>query len=182
MKKGLIFLLSAFLGSGLQAQQETEELLDWSADRPLRWDDYKAKPDPASDAAATTASYLVFSYNIRNNEFTYIIESKFSKTKSWGLHKTDYILSHEQGHFNISEIFARKLKKKIIEYQFNSRTYQKDLAKIYKAITDEKEKMQRDYDQETNHSINKTKQAEWLKKINSLLDDYAAYAGYQKRP
>jgi hypothetical protein len=175
----LAFLLAPFL---LPAQREGEELLAWSATKKLSWADYKAEPNPDSDAAATTATYLIFSYSIRDDLPSYSIESKFSKTRSWGLHKTAYILSHEQGHFDIAEIFARKLYKKITEYRFNKRSYQKDLKKIYQEILDEKEKMQQDYDRETNHSINREKQTEWLQKISRELEQYKDYAGYQKRP
>lgn len=181
--KSLSFLLILFFTPLLlPAQREGEELLAWSPTRKLNWADYKASPDPDSDAAATTATYLIFSYSIRNEVPSFTIESKFSKTRSWGLHKTAYILSHEQGHFDISEIFARKLYKKIKEYRFNKRSYQKDLKKIYQDILDEKEKMQSDYDRETNHSINKEKQKEWLEKISRELEKYADYAGYQNNP
>lgn len=160
------------------AQSNNEELLDWSASRKLTWNDYKASPDPDSDAAASTTSYLAIEYNITSNSFGYKIESRFSRTRSWGLYKTAYILSHEQGHFDIAEIFARKLNKKMSEYRFNKKTYQKDLNKIYHDILDEKEKVQNDYDKESNHSINKEKQAEWLKKIEKMLGEYVEFADY----
>jgi predicted secreted Zn-dependent protease len=94
------------------------------------------------------------------------------------LHKTGYILSHEQGHFDIAEIHARILQKRMSEYVFNTRTAQKDLKQIYKEVTEAKEKMQNDYDRETRHSINKARQAEWLEVIAALLEEYAAYADY----
>ena len=171
----VIFLAAANLSF---AQSRDEELLEWSASRKLTWNDYKASPDPNSDAAASTTSYLAIEYNITSSSFGYNIESRFSKTRSWGLHKTAYILSHEQGHFDIAEIFARKLNKQMSEYRFNKRTYQQDLNKIYHDILDEKEKMQNDYDKETNHSIKKEKQAEWLKKIEKMLEEYKDFAGY----
>jgi Bacterial protein of unknown function (DUF922) len=171
----VIFLAAANLSF---AQSNNEELLDWSASRKLTWNDYKASPDPNSDAAASTTSYLAIEYNITSSSFGYNIESRFSKTRSWGLHKTAYILSHEQGHFDIAEIFARKLNKQMSEYRFNKRTYQQDLNKIYHDILDEKEKMQNDYDKETNHSIKKEKQTEWLEKIAKMLEEYAEYADY----
>jgi ATP-dependent helicase/DNAse subunit B len=64
------------------------------------------------------------------------------------------------------------------EYHFNKNTYQQDLNKIYNVILEEKAKMQSDYDDETNHSINKVKQAEWLKKVSEMLKAYQDYAGY----
>jgi predicted secreted Zn-dependent protease len=68
------------------------------------------------------------------------------------------------------------------EYSFDRDSYQKDLKKIYQDILDEKREMQEDYDRETNHSINREKQAEWLKKIEKKLEEFRNYAGYQNRP
>ncbi len=171
-------LLSFLLPSILFAQSKDEELMAWNAARKLTWSDYKASPNPESDAAASTTTYLAIDYNISSTSFSYKIQSLFSKTRSWGLHKTNYILSHEQGHFDIAEVFARKLHKKMGEYKFNKKTYQKDLRKIYDEVTDEKEEVQNQYDRETRHSINKEKQAEWLKKIAEMLEEYKDYADY----
>lgn len=174
-----IFLLGLLLiPSTLFSQRKEEELLAWSDSRKLTWADYKGNPDAESDAAASTTSYLAIDYNIRSTSFSYKIESRFSKTRSWGLHKTDYILRHEQGHFDIAEVFARKLHKKMSEYKFNRRTYQKDLKKIYDEVTQEKEEIQNSYDEETNHSINKKKQTEWLGRIEEMLEEYEEYADY----
>jgi hypothetical protein len=160
------------------AQNSDEELLNWSATSKLTWNDYKASPDTESDAAASTTTYLGIEYNINSNGFSYKIQSRFSKTRSWGLHKTAYILSHEQGHFDIAEIFARKLNKLMSEYKFNKKTCQQDLNKIYNNILTEKEEMQNDYDKETNHSIKKEKQTEWLKKIAKMLEEYNEFTDY----
>ncbi|MEO7394387.1 MAG: DUF922 domain-containing protein [Chitinophagaceae bacterium] len=158
--------------------QNKEELLEWDSSTRLSWADYKASPTPESDAAASTTTYLSIQYNITNKSFGYKIQSKFSKNRSWCVHKTPYILSHEQGHFDIAEVFARKLHKEMSEYKFNKKTYQKDLRKIYEKVTAEKEKIQNDYDEETNHSINKRKQREWLIKIEEMLEEYSDYADY----
>lgn len=176
MKKfSLLFLL---LPATLFAQLKGEELLDWSASRKLTWADYKSQPNAESDAAASTTTYLGIHYNISSTSFSYQIESRFSKTRSWGLHKTDYILSHEQGHFDIAEIYARMLHKKMSAYKFNSKTYQKDLKKIYEEVTTAKDEMQNKYDRETNHSIKKDEQTAWLKKIAAMLEEYADWADY----
>ena len=160
------------------AQDANEELLNWNTGKRLVWSDYKSKPDAGSDAAASTATYLGINYNITSSSFTYKITCSFSKNKSWGRYKTDYILSHEQGHFDITEIFARKLNKRISEYKFDRTTYKSDLQKIYQDILDEKEGFQNQYDEETDFSRNKEKQAEWLKKIEKLLEDLKDFAAY----
>ncbi len=160
------FLLPFFINA------QDEQFIEWSPDKRLTWNDYLAKPSSASDAAAITSTALGLEYHIRNNTLTYKIICRFSKTRSWGKYKTDYILQHEQGHFDITEIFTRKLEKTIKEYNFNSQRFKKDLDKIYKKIMDEKEEFQNQYDVETDYSRNKEKQAEWLKKIEKELLKY----------
>jgi hypothetical protein len=180
----LLFLLTPFLvfsqdRSRVVMPSSDEELIMWSSDKKLAWSDYKGEPDPQSDAAASTTTLLTVSYHFTKNGFTYSIGSEFDPSRSWGTHRTPYILSHEQGHFDIAEIFARKLNKELQEYVFDKRTYQKDLRKIYNRVTEEKEKMQNDYDEETRHSILRARQAEWLKKIADMLEEYSDYANYR---
>jgi hypothetical protein len=168
----------AFFILPLLASGQEEQFLEWSPAKRLTWEDYLAKPSSLSDAAAITSTALGIEYHIRNNSLTYIITCRFSKTRSWGKYKTDYILEHEQGHFDITEIFARKLAKEIKEYKFNPRKYQDDLGKIYKKVMDEKEEFQNKYDLETDYSRNKEKQAEWLKKIEEDLEEMDGFASY----
>ncbi len=177
MKKLLpVILLSWFLSA--TGQGKNEELIQWNEDQKLTWADYKGKVQTGSDAAASTATYLGIEYNFNKNGFGYKITCSFSKTKSWGSHKTDYILGHEQGHFDIAEIFARKLNKQMSEYVFNKNTFKADLKNIYMKLTAEKDDFQNQYDKETNHSINQEKQAEWLKKIREELKALNAFSNY----
>jgi hypothetical protein len=162
----------------LPLQPKEEELIDWDASRPLSWSDYKGRPDPESDAAASTTTYLAIEYKMRGADFTYKVHSRFSCDKSWGLHKTEYILSHEQGHFDIAEIYARVLHKKMSEYRFDKDSYKKDLKKIYEDVVKAKEDMQERYDKETNHSIYRAKQAEWLETIALMLEKTEPYSDY----
>lgn len=173
MVPALVFLLP-FISNNRQ----TDELIKWSAGRKLTWQDYLAEPDRRSDAAASTSTQVGFEYHIRNNQPTYGITCKFSKTKSWGRYKNDYILSHEQAHFDIAEIFTRKFVKALREYSFDRNTYRNDLRKIYSDTMKEKERYQQQYDSETNYSRNKEKQGEWLKKVDKMLEEYKEYADY----
>jgi Bacterial protein of unknown function (DUF922) len=172
---GLLVLIIPFLAG---AQGANEETIRWVADKKLNWEDYKARPDPSSDAAASTTTYLGIEYHMNNGRFDCKITCSFSKTKSWGRHKTDHVLSHEQGHFDIAEIFARKLNKEMLQYRFDKDTYTTDLKKIYQGIVAEKEAWQNLYDEETDHSIRKEKQSEWLKKIAATLDELKSFAKY----
>jgi predicted secreted Zn-dependent protease len=92
--------------------------------------------------------------------------------------RTDYILAHEQGHFDITELYARALHKALSEYSFNYKTYQKDISAIYQNIVKEKEAFQEAYDSETDHSRRKKAQFEWQDKIDQLLTESEPYETY----
>ena len=160
------------------AQDKDEKLIGWKGSRQLTWNEYKGNPDPDSDAAASTTTYLGIEYKMDEKGLTWKIQCRFSITRSWGRSKTDFILKHEQGHFDVAEIFARKLHKKMSEYQFNKTTFKTDLKTIYDGITAEKEAFQNLYDSETDHSRKKEVQEEWLKKIMIMLNDLKDYSNY----
>jgi len=171
-------LFAAFFISPVLAPAQEEQFIEWSSSKKLTWEDYLASPSSASDAAAITSTALGIEYHLRNNILAYKITCRFSKTRSWGKYKTNYILQHEQGHFDITEIFARRLAKEIKQYKFDSRKYQEDLSKIYKKVMDAKEEYQNIYDAETDYSRNKEKQDEWLKKIEDELEYLREYSNY----
>ncbi len=174
---GNIFIL-LLLPSIAFAQSKDEETINWQSSRQLTWSDYKGKPDANSEAAASTTTYLGIEYRMEDRSFSWKIQCRFSLTKSWGRTKTDFVLRHEQGHFDIAEIFARKLHKRMKEYRFNPSSYQTDLKDIYTSITAEKEAFQDQYDSETDHSRKKDVQEKWLKKIEAMLEELKSFANY----
>src|SRR5215211_4591981 len=159
-------------------RNEDEEYIPWAFDRRLSWEDFLCEPKKNSDAVASTSTSLGIAYQIERGQLTYTITCNFSKHKSWGLLKTDYIIAHEQGHFDITEVYARKLYKALQDYQFNKKTYRKDVNEIYQGIVKEKEAMQAAYDGESDHSRNRKNQYEWLQRIGGLLDETVSYASY----
>ncbi len=168
----LIIFLSSFV-------TPNNSLIDWSADKRLTWSDFKESPDASSPNAALTATNIRFNFSYSSDKgFQFHITCQFDKNKSWGRVKTDYILSHEQGHFDIAEIYARKLYKAFKEYKPDVEKANKEVNKIYENVMHELTEAQKEYDQETNFSINKDKQAEWLKKIDEDLKSLQAYADY----
>jgi hypothetical protein len=172
------FLFLVFVTTNCFSQQNNEELIDWKSSQQLKWSDYKGSPNPSSDAAAATTTYLGIEYNIDGNALTYKIQCRFSKTRSWGRSQTEYLLAHEQGHFDIAEIFARRLHKKMSEYKYNESSFRTDLKAIYDGITSGKENMQNQYDLETDHSRKKDEQSAWIKKIADMLKELQDYSNY----
>ena len=154
-------------------------LIEWSAERKLTWNDFKAQPDNASTNAALTSSSINIEFGYNNTGLKYNIKCRFDKNLSWGRIKNDYILAHEQGHFDIAEIHARKLNKLLKAYKFNSRTVAKDVNTIYEKVMKEHHAFQSQYDQETNYSRDFKLQDEWITKIQDELKKLEEFAGYK---
>ncbi len=159
-------------------KKESAEVIPWSIDRRLEWDDFLCEPKKHTDAVASTSTSLGISYKIENGLLVYGITCDFSKTKSWGLLRTDYILAHEQGHFDITEIAARRLHQALQQYNFNRRTYRQDINEIYRTIVKEKEDLQATYDEASDHSRKRKMQYEWEEKIAMMLSQTEAFASY----
>lgn len=158
--------------------KDDDDYLPWADAQRLTWDDFLCEPKRGTDAVASTSTSLGIAYQMQNGKFTYHITCNFSRTKSWGLMKTDYILAHEQGHFDITEIFARKLNEALQHYDFNKKTFKKDINDIYQDIVSQKEAYQKAYDEETDHSRKRKVQYDWLNTIQKLLDETEAFSSY----
>lgn len=164
--------------SPASVKTEDQEYISWIDERRLLWDDFQGEPKRNTDAVASTSTSLGIAYQVKSSGLTYQITCKFSKVKSWGLVKTDYILAHEQGHFDITELYARKLHQELQDYRFNKKTFRKDVNDIYQRIVKEKEAFQAAYDGQTDHSRNRRQQMQWLEKIGKLLEETADYSAY----
>ena len=76
-------------------------------------------------------------------------------------YKDSVLLNHEQGHADNATVFALKLKKQFGQTKFLKTDYDFQIKKIFNAVSLEFDKQQKQYDIETDHGRNKTKQIEW---------------------
>jgi hypothetical protein len=176
----LSIFLVAVTGLLLNTTNGTDDLIQWNPSRKLTWNDFQAMPDGNSTNAALTSSSIYMKFSSDGTSLQYEITCNFDKKKSWGRVKNDHILAHEQGHFDITEIHARRLSKALAAYRANARTLNKDVNDIYKAEMENLQRMQSQYDSETSHSRNFKEQQEWENKIENMLKSSERYAGYGK--
>jgi hypothetical protein len=159
---------------------QSNNLIPWSASRKLTWSDFTGRPDPNSPNAALTSSNINIDFSYNEKGFTYFITCNFNKNRSWVRIRNNDVLTHEQGHFDIAEIYARKLNKLMKAYQFNEETAGNDVNQLYETTMKQHRQTQIQYDQETDYSRNRPKQEEWLKKISDDLKSLEAFANYQQ--
>ncbi|WP_251738945.1 DUF922 domain-containing protein [Gramella sp. AN32] len=153
----------------------------WNERPVLTWDDFKASPDPESPFAANTNSGISFTWNYSTSkgqpELIHQVFSNFYPQYSWvkSSEKDAYLLAHEQAHFDISEIYARKLRKALQEYEIG-RNIRRDLNGIYQKMEKQRDVMQRKFDKETDHSENTEAEMKWRKFITTELERLEAYS------
>jgi|ERR1035437_10752020 hypothetical protein len=153
--------------------------INWSKNTKLTWDDFK-EPVPNTQTSTVAYTNSGYSYKLSYNEdsATFIIECYFDKTKSWVKKDkaNDYILKHEQVHFDITYTNSLRLRKALKEHRFTLQNISADINKIVNTSYDDNFKEQELYDSETNHSIIKEKQEEWNKKIEKDIKDLDMYS------
>ena len=147
----------------------------WKDNHLLTWDDFQATPG-ISNLSAQTSSAIEMNYQTSGNKITWHVASYFIPSQSWVKNsgKTDYILAHEQLHFDLTEVYAKMLRKRY-KTEIKTAADHKKMNVIYTEIRKEWEKEQNRYDKETNHSINKTKQADWDTYIKQKLNELEGF-------
>lgn len=154
------------------------ERINWNKNTKLSWEDFKGKPSRASSNDAMTDSGFGFqTLPMKNDSLVIIISSYFNPGTSWvKMDKaTDALLAHEQCHFDITELFARKLKKLFAKTKFNRKTIMNEVKNMDKKVVDDWQDFQDKYDKETEHSKKEKKQLDWEKKIAKDLEETAEY-------
>ncbi len=108
------------------------------------------------------------------------ITAEFHPTESWTrypkLTNSKVALEHEKRHFDICEIYARKLRQLVSEAAFNRHSFNDELNLLFKKVTAEQRGIQALYDEETDHSIDEDRQVVWNRKIDAQLNELANYA------
>jgi hypothetical protein len=160
----------------------SEKHILWSQARKLEWKDFKGKvPSRTQMAAESNLQISAEQEKSTTDSFIVTVRAEFIKSNSWVRIKDGAILAHEQGHFDITEIFARKLRKEFKETSFTSRNFNSTFSKLYSKTWNDYRAMEKQYDKETDHSRKYEKQEEWFVKISTelkMLEEFADPAVY----
>lgn len=168
----ILFVLIPFVFQ----QTEPAEIF-WSNDMKITWADFKGKVDENDSFKARSCIGIIQKENYKYKgsvlTATIVVKASFDQSCSWALADVkgnDALLSHEQGHFDISEIYARKLRKSLKELALAKREISEiNISKIIDTYTAERDAKDALYDTETNHSQDAATQKEWSIKIRNEL-------------
>ena len=135
-----------------------------------------------TSAVAITASGITFGFSIKQNKnnevlsFTSDVHAHFYTEQSWykKAQADMHVLGHEQRHFDITELFARKFRMRIDTLKVSD-NIRRELKQIHKSVLKEMSQMQDRYDDDTDFSRNFKAQAKWEIFINKELQKLSAY-------
>ncbi len=158
---------------------DNPEVIYWTPEYRLTWDDFQGNPNFShKNISAITSSGIVHYKGCDDGLIKYKIRSYFEKDHSWVKNeaRTPHHLSHEQIHFDITELYARKLRKALKKRQFVC-GQEVEFDNFVFAFSQSWQNEQQNYDLLSRHSLEKKQQREWFYRIAmelSLLDDYAS--------
>lgn len=157
----------------------------WVEHPTLTWDDFKGrplkfapKPDAETDSGLTGIKFVCN----KNGMLDVNVEARFNPAGSWvrATAKTAALLKHEQGHFDITELYARKLRKAIRDAKINCEDKAKAEAagrKIVDQLEKDYEAAETKYDTDTKDGTDATAQSA---ASNMIANDLAALSAYKQ--
>ncbi|MAZ93466.1 MAG: hypothetical protein CMF58_03530 [Lentimicrobiaceae bacterium] len=159
--------------------------INWTEDRKLTQSDFKAtQKGYKAHTAAITSSSFGYDISIQNGEVNGHIYVRFYCNSSWWNPKSlesdrsEEILQHEQLHFDICELYGRKMYKEILTLKKLNKLNQKNLNRMYSKLEKEYQKYQNRYDKETDHSLNSKSQKRWNARVQDDIVRSQTYADY----
>jgi predicted secreted Zn-dependent protease len=146
-----------------------EDFIEWNSYYQLQWNDFQGAPGADAIGDAGTAVQIKASPYLVKKKVHYEVRALFNKKKSWKRETSDAVLTHERLHFDIAELYARLIRKKISELRNENINDIKVYNAAIEAILEESNDADTRYDLETLHGAIQKKQLLWEQKIKSQL-------------
>ena len=178
MKKrnvSMAFLLGLFLVL-FSSNSDSTKIIYWDKNHRLEWTDFEGAPAYQYESiSALTSSGIVHYTGCKDGQLIYKIQAYFEKDNSWVKEeaRTNHHLAHEQIHFDITELSARKLRKALAKRTFKCGE-EPEFENFIKAFLEQWQLEQRAFDMMSRHSLDKGQQRQWFYKVAmelSLLEE-----------
>ena len=171
----LIKSLKLVINSDYQlGNPEKGDTIFWSPTRKMTWADFTGiMPKYSKYSAQIFTNFEYFAplklvkgvLNIELQMKAYMLKSG-SWTSSSGL--SEYSIAHEQVHFDITKIVVERFKQKAYQI-LTVDNYDSELQLLFIEMYREMNRLQKEYDNESNHSINVLGQHKWQQFVDEEL-------------
>ena len=170
-----------------------DDFILWQENKKLKIQDFKAdnkdtikvnRQQFLGAISAIRIEYSLFQRN-KNSVPDFSIKTYFDPNESWMLLKNDYVLQHEQIHFDLTELYARKMRKSVESLRQKNVTNISIYRKKIQRWNAMKEKASNQFDADNQDYYIKIgqkilfqknpKQEAWKKKVDRELFQYSLF-------
>lgn len=170
-----------------------DDFILWQENKKLKIQDFKAENNDTIKVnrqqflgaiSAIRIEYSSFQRN-KNSVPEFSIKTYFDPNESWMLLKNDYVLQHEQIHFDLTELYARKMRKSVESLRQKNVTNISIYRKKIQHWNIMKEKASNQFDADNQDYYIKIgqkilfqknpKQEAWKKKVDRELFQYSLF-------
>jgi hypothetical protein len=179
LDKRACFVLLLFIFVTVSALKVSAQTLDSTSkiipDGKLEWKYYTGQIDSTSSYWANTSTGINYKFTIIPSFSDTVKVLLYSwtvlKNDSWVRpdKKSSELLEHEQGHFDFAILCSIEFKKVVKSTTFLKINYSQKIDSLFKVTLNKYKQMEIQYDIETNHMLNRSKQAEWNKTLETML-------------
>ncbi|MFM2135921.1 MAG: hypothetical protein RL021_1321 [Bacteroidota bacterium] len=158
-----------------------DDTLLWSPERKLLWSDFKGKaPQPTPYSAQSNCIYALATlqgFAADTMILTSVLSPCFTRKASWveSGAEQDQLLSHEQLHFDLCELYARKFRQKLSTAVLSILQFDKEIQSLFSENWSAYRSAQDRYDAETQHGTIAEKQTEWQAQVAKELSELDAF-------
>jgi hypothetical protein len=156
---------------------EKGDTIFWSPSRKMSWADFTGPmPKSSKYSAQIFNNFEYFApLKLTNGELTISLQMKvyMLKSGSWtsSTALSEYSIAHEQLHFDIAKVIVERFKQKAKQI-LTIDNYDSELQLLFIEMYREMNRLQREYDDESNHSINVAGQLKWQTQILEEMRNY----------
>jgi hypothetical protein len=179
-KSGLLLMSLLYVTPAVTLAQRNKakvaSQLLWSADRKLTWNDFQGQVPKNERLAAMTSSDISVQFSCNDGVFKPNVTATFLPSGSWKQSDapSERLLAHEQLHFDITELHSRKLKAVLHSTPNPCNLSQDQLNAIVNRVFADWQKMEDQYDKDSNHGLDETRQLFWSEFVKKALSEFPA--------
>jgi hypothetical protein len=165
------FFLTVLVFIGfIRMNGQDASVFPWSKDRKLVWDDYRKieSNQESLNILIGAKTYTIIEYDeMQNGALTPPI-AIFNGVKSWTSVNDTIILAHEQLHFDINELFMRKIRKEFVKLYYDKENNTQKFQLVIDKYLNELEIVQAVYDRESYEFMKRKNDTVWLERNNFI--------------
>lgn len=167
MRTRILFLLLvlSICSRGVPAQGSLSSI-EWG--QPIAYEDFEATPSKSDTAAANISVTILLGYSkTKSGALKFKVVAVMEKNESWIKEefRKHHILKHEQGHFDIAHIYAKRLETTLRQKHYTGNDIAA-LNTIYDRFLEEMHVLQMRYDRETKGGWDALAQSKWRRFID----------------